>query len=135
MDGGAVVLNPPACGSVVGLLELAELVRPESVDPRLHVLLSIPRGCVTTYKLMAEALGTGPRAVGRLLASNPLPVVLPCHRVVASGGGLGGYMAGAEVKRALLEHEGALCGDSPCRVVRPGPVRDLREALKRSLGL
>lgn len=135
LEDGTVLLNPPACSAFVGLGDLVRRVRLEAADPRLLALLSIPRGCVTTYKLMAEVLGTGPRAVGRLLASNPLPVILPCHRVVSSGGGLGGYMGGVEAKRALLKHEAALCGPSPCRVVRPGPVEDPEEAVRASLGL
>jgi methylated-DNA-[protein]-cysteine S-methyltransferase len=69
------------------------------------------------------------------MASNPLPVVLPCHRVVKSDLSLGGYTAGVEVKRALLAYEGALCGGRPCRVARPRPVEDWGMALLESLGL
>ncbi len=49
-----------------------------------------------------------PRAVGGIMGSNPIPIVVPCHRVVASGGGLGGYGGGLEVKRRLLALEGVL---------------------------
>mgnify|MGYP003351017582 CR=1 FL=1 len=57
------------------------------------------------------AVGGGPRAVGNACGANPYPVVVPCHRVVASGGGLGGFARRRggfliDVKRWLLEHEG-----------------------------
>ena len=70
-------------------------------------LQRIPYGSVRTYAEVARALGSPKlaRAVGGACAANPLPIVIPCHRVVASGGGLGGYSAGLEVKRLLLELE------------------------------
>jgi len=49
-----------------------------------------------------------PRAVGGIMGSNPIPVVVPCHRVIASGGGLGGFGGGLEIKRRLLALEGVL---------------------------
>jgi methylated-DNA-[protein]-cysteine S-methyltransferase len=49
-----------------------------------------------------------PRAIGGIMGSNPIPVVVPCHRVIASGGGLGGFGGGLEMKRRLLALEGAL---------------------------
>jgi methylated-DNA-[protein]-cysteine S-methyltransferase len=57
---------------------------------------------------MAEHLGVpgGARAVGRALARNPFPVVIPCHRAVRTDGDLGGYQGGVPMKRALLEMEG-----------------------------
>ena len=57
---------------------------------------------------MAAAAGSprGSRAAGNALGSNPLPIVLPCHRVLHSGGGLGGYTGGVERKRVLLAIEG-----------------------------
>jgi methylated-DNA-[protein]-cysteine S-methyltransferase len=61
---------------------------------------------------MAKRAGS-PRAVratGSALGSNPLPIVVPCHRVLRSGGTLGGYGGGSEVKRALLQLEGAIEG-------------------------
>lgn len=74
---------------------------------RLWLLLKqIPRGKVTTYKILAKNLGTHPRAVGRMLNSNPHPVIVPCHRVVRSDGGIGGYKFGIRKKFALLEKEG-----------------------------
>ncbi len=70
------------------------------------LLKQIPRGKVTTYKILAEKLGTHPRAVGKMLNSNPRPVIVPCHRVVCSDGGIGGYAFGVKRKIALLEEEG-----------------------------
>jgi len=68
----------------------------------------IPRGRVSTYGRIAGKLGKplGARAVGAALASNPFPIVIPCHRAVKSDGGLGGYQGGLRMKRALLEAEG-----------------------------
>ncbi len=71
------------------------------------LLQLIPPGRVTTYSSLARASGLHPRLVGRILASNPRPVVVPCHRVVRSDGSLGGYRyGGPRVKRRLLELEG-----------------------------
>lgn len=69
---------------------------------------AIPRGFVSTYQRIAERVGCprGARAVGRALAANPFPVIIPCHRAVRSDGGLGGYQGGLEMKKRLLEMEG-----------------------------
>jgi methylated-DNA-[protein]-cysteine S-methyltransferase len=70
----------------------------------------IPYGKTRSYKEMAERAGS-PRAVraaGSALGSNPIPIVVPCHRVLRTGGALGGYGGGLELKQALLELEGAL---------------------------
>lgn len=68
----------------------------------------VPRGYVTTYSRIARHLGAprSSRAVGRALATNPFPIVIPCHRAVRSDGGLGGYQGGVEMKGRLLEMEG-----------------------------
>ncbi len=70
---------------------------------------AIPYGETRTYKSIAEDLKSGPRAVGGGCARNPLPILIPCHRVLGSHGGLGGYSGGDGVatKRALLRLEGA----------------------------
>ncbi|MBI4842949.1 MAG: methylated-DNA--[protein]-cysteine S-methyltransferase [Nitrospirae bacterium] len=70
-------------------------------------LKSIPFGETRTYKWVAEKVGSpsAVRAVGQALSKNPLPVILPCHRVVESGGSIGGYSAGVEKKVRLLEME------------------------------
>jgi methylated-DNA-[protein]-cysteine S-methyltransferase len=67
-------------------------------------------GQLVTYKELAERTGS-PRAVraaGSACATNPIPIVVPCHRVVRTGGGLGGYGGGLEAKRLLLTLEGSL---------------------------
>jgi methylated-DNA-[protein]-cysteine S-methyltransferase len=68
----------------------------------------VPFGEVTTYAQVAEAAGSprGSRAAGNALGANPIPIVVPCHRVLRSGGGLGGYTGGLHRKRALLAVEG-----------------------------
>ena len=70
----------------------------------------IPFGQVSTYKAMAAAAGSprGARAAGNALGANPIPIVVPCHRVLHSGGGLGGYGGGLDRKEFLLKLEGVL---------------------------
>ena len=74
----------------------------------LTATAEIPYGEVSTYKQVATAAGSprGSRAAGNALGSNPLPIVLPCHRVLHTGGGLGGYTGGLARKRVLLAIEG-----------------------------
>jgi len=72
----------------------------------LFLVSKIKRGRVTTYKVIADKLKSGPRAVGRAVGANPRPVVIPCHRVVMSDGSLGGYSGGVRKKIALLGREG-----------------------------
>lgn len=69
---------------------------------------SIPRGWVSTYGRIGKYIGVnrGARAVGNALASNPFPIIIPCHRAIRSDRTLGGYQGGVEMKRALLEFEG-----------------------------
>jgi len=73
-----------------------------------EVLRRIPYGQVRSYAWVAEAVGSprAARAVGAANRANPLPIFIPCHRVVLSDGRLGGYSAGVAVKRFLLELEG-----------------------------
>jgi methylated-DNA-[protein]-cysteine S-methyltransferase len=70
----------------------------------------IPHGQVITYGKLAERAGNPRawRAVGTAVAQNPIPIVVPCHRVLPSTGGIGAYGGGPERKRALLALEGAL---------------------------
>ncbi|MFZ0089032.1 MAG: methylated-DNA--[protein]-cysteine S-methyltransferase [Solirubrobacteraceae bacterium] len=65
---------------------------------------AIPYGSVSTYRDVAGAAGSprGSRAAGNALGANPIPIVIPCHRVLHSSGGLGGYTGGLERKRTLL---------------------------------
>ncbi|WP_329436671.1 methylated-DNA--[protein]-cysteine S-methyltransferase [Streptomyces albidoflavus] len=71
---------------------------------------SVPYGTVTGYGELARRSGRpgGAQAVGMAMGANPLPVVVPCHRVVESDGGLGGFSGGLETKRRLLALEGVL---------------------------
>jgi len=74
-------------------------------------LATIPYGQTVSYGEQARRLGLGPdaaRAVGAANGQNPLPIVLPCHRVIGADGSLTGFGGGLHVKRFLLEHEGAL---------------------------
>lgn len=75
-----------------------------------RVLLGIPFGRTLTYGEVAKRLGIpqSARAVGRACATNPVPVVVPCHRVLGGDGKLHGFGGGLWRKRALLEHEGVL---------------------------
>ena len=67
----------------------------------------IPRGKTVTYGLLARKLKTSPRALGQALNQNPIPVIIPCHRVVAAGG-LGGFALGIHLKTRLLKLENTL---------------------------
>jgi methylated-DNA-[protein]-cysteine S-methyltransferase len=75
----------------------------------LHRLPEIGYGHPTSYAAVARLAGNprASRAVGTACATNPLPVVVPCHRVVRSDGGIGGYLGGADAKRTLLSLEAA----------------------------
>ncbi|WP_337866851.1 methylated-DNA--[protein]-cysteine S-methyltransferase [Ignavibacterium sp.] len=76
-------------------------------------LLNIPYGRTISYKQLAEKMGDKNliRAVGRANASNPMPIIIPCHRVIGSNGSLVGYSGGMKIKRYLLELEGVLQKD------------------------
>ena len=76
----------------------------------LRAASAIPYGGVLSYTQVAAEAGSprGSRAAGNALGSNPIPIVVPCHRVLRSGGALGGYAGGLERKRWLLELEGAM---------------------------
>ncbi len=72
-----------------------------------QALVEIPWGETCTYGALASRLGLpgAARAVGSANGRNPVAILIPCHRVVAAGGGLGGYAGGLEIKRWLLAHE------------------------------
>ena len=78
----------------------------------LRATARIPFGNVSSYREIAAAAGSpnAYRAAGNALGSNPVPIVVPCHRVLHAGGGLGGYTGGLERKRYLLQLEGVLPG-------------------------
>lgn len=76
----------------------------------LEATAAIPFGRVSTYREIAASAGSpnGSRAAGNALGANPIPIVVPCHRVLRTGGGLGGYTGGIDRKERLLRIEGVL---------------------------
>lgn len=80
----------------------------------MRSIAAIPFGETRTYGDLAPDLETAPIAVGQACGRNPIPVVVPCHRVVGHDS-LGGYGGGLELKRRLLEHEGIAAPDGKCR--------------------
>jgi methylated-DNA-[protein]-cysteine S-methyltransferase len=85
-----------------------------AIDSRkvYELLKKIPKGKVTTYKALADKLKTkGYRAVGQIIGKNPNAPKVPCHRVVRSDGGLGGYAFGIEKKIKILIAEGVKISD------------------------
>ena len=77
-----------------------------------RAMCAIPRGKVQTYGDLAAQIGSSPRAVGQACGNNPIPIVIPCHRVVGKSG-MGGFMHHGEgyaldIKRWLLAHEEAI---------------------------
>jgi len=73
-------------------------------------LQTIPYGETLTYGQLASRIDSGPRAIGGACGRNPIPVIIPCHRVLAAGGKMGGYsgLDGLDTKSFLLRLEGAL---------------------------
>lgn len=71
-------------------------------------LAALPTGEILSYQQLGSKIGmpNAPRCVGGAVGRNPLPVLIPCHRVLAADGRLGGFSGGLELKRALLRHEG-----------------------------
>jgi methylated-DNA-[protein]-cysteine S-methyltransferase len=92
-------------------------------------LAAIAWGATATYGALAVELGTAPRAVAAACAANPIPIIIPCHRVVAASGGLGGYSGGEGIvtKQALLALEGAAVPPAP----RPAPFTERPHADER----
>lgn len=88
-------------------------------------LLEVPKGKVTTYGELAKAVGmkNGQRVVGRAMNKNPYPALVPCHRVILTGGKIGGYAYGEKIKIHMLAREGVS--------VRNGKIADLEEKLHR----
>lgn len=72
-----------------------------------EALMKIPYGTTQSYKDLAEQIGKpdSARAVGRALSENPVPILVPCHRVVSADGSLGGFLGGLTAKRYLLRLE------------------------------
>ncbi len=81
------------------------------------VMCDIPVGDTLTYGEVARRIASSPRAVGAACGANPLPLIIPCHRIVGAGGALGGFAHAREgflpgIKRWLLAHEAAAAGFS-----------------------
>ena len=86
----------------------SNIVRKIKDEDVYDLLRKIPPGKVSTYGDLAKAIGnpSASRVIGSILAKNPNPVIVPCHRVVMSDGKLGGYAYGTARKKELLEKEG-----------------------------
>jgi O-6-methylguanine DNA methyltransferase len=84
----------------------------------LDKLQAVPRGAVISYQALGAAVGSASsaRAVGNALHNNPVPIYVPCHRVISSDGRIGGYGGGTERKLQLLRSEGFVLGDRAVRV-------------------
>ena len=98
--------------------EFALPLAPSGTPFRLRVwaaMQAIPYGQTRSYGDLARALDSAPRAIGGACGANPIPLVIPCHRVVGAGGALGGFSGGAgcDTKRQLLALEGALPSAAP----------------------
>ena len=80
----------------------------------LTATMQVPAGNLVSYGDIARRIGQpkGSRAVGQALGRNPIPIVIPCHRVIAAGGRIGGYTGGLAIKRRLLRIEGVLAAAS-----------------------
>lgn len=122
IDGLALDVERLLAGDAVDIpLGVADLAScPPFQQAVLRAEHAIPRGSVSTYRLLAAHLGrpTAARAAGNALATNPFPLLVPCHRAIRSDGHLGGYQGGLAMKRALLEMEGIVVDDAQ-RVVSP----------------
>lgn len=121
-DNAVSLLRDYFSGSLVDLsnIKVDLSVRTPFFRDICRVAQSIPYGELRTYGELAEMIGRkgAARAVGRVMAANPLPIIIPCHRVVSSDGSLTGYSAsgGLETKKKLLIMEG-LFFDKNGRVV------------------
>ena len=84
-------------------------------------LREIPLGRTLTYASLARAMGSpgGSRAVAGACAANPVALAIPCHRVIRSDGGLGGYRWGLQRKRTLLSLEASMAGHGPWKLTAP----------------
>jgi O-6-methylguanine DNA methyltransferase len=87
-----------------------------------QALRQVPFGSTTSYRALAESLDMprSARAMGGALRANPLPIIIPCHRVIATSGSLGGYSSGLHYKRLLLSHEQVTSGKGP--IPLHGPI-------------
>ena len=93
-------------GRVVNLSQLNNIaVQEDTVYGRIYrAVQQVPYGSTSTYGEIARIAGTSPRVVGQAMARNPVPLVIPCHRIVAAGG-IGGFSFPVEIKETLLSME------------------------------
>ncbi|HEU4686602.1 MAG TPA: methylated-DNA--[protein]-cysteine S-methyltransferase [Nitrospira sp.] len=98
------------------------------------VLRAMPYGSLRSYRWVAGRVGGAgyARAVGNAVGANPIPIVIPCHRVVASGSSLGGFSGGLSMKRRLLALEGTLASLAKPRPRKRGASRSRRPANRAS---
>ncbi len=97
------------------LREFTVPIRPEGTGYQKkvwRVAMEIPYGEIRTYEWIAEKAGGSPRSAGNALGANPIPIIIPCHRVIRKDGSLGGYSSGTGIKRILIEHERLHLGES-----------------------
>ncbi|MFA5347241.1 MAG: methylated-DNA--[protein]-cysteine S-methyltransferase [Methanoregula sp.] len=107
MPGRVPELIRRYCGEqVVNLSELnTPAIQEDTVYGRIYLAVQqVPYGSTSTYGEIAAVAGTSPRVVGQAMARNPVPLVIPCHRIVAAGG-IGGFSSPVEIKEALLAME------------------------------
>ena len=115
-DKGVAFLLDSVIAFLPGPLDVPDVtgIDPDSDEPTSRrtaddeEMASLAFGSTTTYGELARRLGSSARAAGRANATNPLCIIVPCHRVIGSDGSLTGYAYGIDVKRRLLEHEGAI---------------------------
>ena len=95
----------------------------------------IPRGETLSYGELAARIGSpdSARAVGRACATNPVPILVPCHRAIRADGGLGGFLAGVERKQALLDAEqrATLSTSPPAREPKNG-AHEAKNGIRRT---
>ncbi len=105
-------------GEAIAFADKIDLSGATGFEQRVwQAVQSIRYGETRSYKWVALKIGCpqASRAVGQTLAKNPLPIVVPCHRVIASNGNLGGFSGGAEMKKYLLHLEHACLSQQSCQ--------------------
>ena len=110
-EGGGAPARPLLCQKARSASTCRWPQRGTDFQKRVWAMMrDIPYGETATYGGMAMALGSGPRAVGMACARNPIPIIVPCHRVLGSGGKEGGFSGGKGLptKRQLLALEGVV---------------------------
>ncbi len=97
-------------GQVVNLSDLNSIATHEDTAySRIYrAVQQVPYGSTSTYGEIADRIGTSPRVVGQAMARNPVPLVIPCHRIVAADG-IGGFSSPVEIKETLLAMEKKNC--------------------------